>query len=55
MTDEWHARLRQAVKDENEERRREIEAYNHWLAGVTLAGLGITLLAIAVLIWLVIQ
>jgi hypothetical protein len=54
MTDKWKAYFDRIERD-NEERRREIEAYNHWLAGVTLAGLGITLLAIAVLIWLVIQ
>ena len=54
MTDKWQARI-EAIKRENEERQREIEAYNHWLAGVTLAWLGITLLAIAALIWLAIQ
>ena len=54
MTDKWQARL-DGIERDREERQREIEAYNHWLSGVTLAGLGITLLAIAALIWLVIQ
>ena len=54
MTDKWQARI-DGIERDREERQREIEAYNHWLAGVTLAGLGITLLAIAALIWLVIQ
>ena len=54
MTDKWQARI-EAIERDREERRREKEAYNHWLAGVTLAGLGITLLAITALIWLAIQ
>jgi len=54
MNDKWKAYF-DGIERDNEERRREIEAYNHWLAGVTLAGLGITLLAIAALIWVAIQ
>ena len=55
MTDKWKSRLDGIESEMEAQRIREKEAYNHWLASVTLAGLGITLLAIAALIWLVIQ
>ena len=55
MTDKWQSRLDGIESEMEAQRIREKEAYNHWLASVTLVGLGITLLAIAALIWLVIQ
>ena len=55
MDDKWKSHFDGIESEMEAQRIREKEAYNHWLVGVTLAGLGITLLAIAALIWLVIQ